>query len=100
MPPNIHVEVNGISITAIGQNPKFYPPLNGLVPDVLPNARPMSRFNHTFINGNILFGLIQTKAPGFEIADERIYFPQLIPGVFCIWVYNMQKGHEDTKPIP
>jgi hypothetical protein len=55
-------------------------PLSGLIPDILSNARSVPRFNHTFINGKILFGLIQAKAPGFEIGDERIYFPQPIPG--------------------
>lgn len=34
---NIHIEINGISIRAVGQHPKFYAPFHWLVLDILSN---------------------------------------------------------------
>ena len=71
---DISPEVNGIAIRTICQHPELDAPFGGLVFDVLADTTSVSRFHHMFINGQMLFWLIQTKTPRFQIINERLYF--------------------------
>lgn len=86
---NVVIEVNSIAIRAVGQHPEFNSPSTGLVFDVLPIARVLTRLHHPLINGDTLPRLIQTQVPRLEIINQGIYLTQFIPRGFTSRSYYM-----------
>ena len=86
---NVDIEVNSIAIRAVGQHPEFNSPSTGLVFDVLPIARVLTRLHHPLMNGDTLPRLIQTQVPRLEIINQGIYLTQFIPRGFSSRSYYM-----------